>query len=412
MSTSRGHILFLMTTYFAIAHLDRQIINITLEAIGKEFLLNDTQLGLLSGFAFAIFFSLMTLPFALLANRVSHQKLIASTIGFWSLMTLASGFAQNFSHLILTRIGIGVGEAGVLPVSHAIIARLYQPRERTGALAIFFSGAHVGVATALIVGGLITQYYGWRVAVQTAAVPGLILAVVIMLTFKIQPSRRSDTDGSHNLKLVKDTAGTIWRKPELRFMTIGAVLSAITTFGIAAWLPTFLIRAHGMALPSIGLYAAVSIGFFGAAGAIIAGKIADRLSLRNLAWLAWIPAICLLFAKPFAVYGFIVDHKFVALALMLLPAFFSGTYMASTITVLHENLSEKARPIASAIILMLVNLIGMSVGPLFVGLVSDLWNDPQNGLSAGLIFLQVFGMAGILAFFLAGKRLVILSSDL
>lgn len=404
MLTSRRYTLIVLTVYFAIAHLDRQIISIVLQPVGREFGLSDLQLGLLSGPAFALFFSVLGIPFAIAATRLNRRNLIAATIAAWSVMTMLCGLAQSFLQLFLARMGVGVGEAGALPASHAVISDLYEPKERATAMGVFMSGANIGIALSLVAGGAIAQFYGWRAAMLIAGIPGLALAVLIRLTVA-EPERPGDSAGQQGpgLGLLRETALEIWRNTSSRLMVFGAVFNAITSFGVVAWVPTFLIRAHDMKLGAVGLYLAISIGFGGALGTMLAGRLSDRFSKTAVGWLCWTPVVFILASKPFAIAGFLTDTKIIALVLLLVPFTFGAAYMASTISMLHSSVSARARPMASALLLLLINLIGMGIGPLFVGTVSDGWQS--GGVAAGLAAVQAFGIAGAVMIFFAGRTL-------
>lgn len=403
---SRRYTLLILTVYFALAHLDRQVLAITLAPIGREFALSDVQLGLLSGIAFALFFSTLGLPLALAASRFNRRNMIAITVVAWSAMTMLSGLAQSYWHLLVTRMGVGVGEAGALPASHALISDRYGPHERASAMGVFMSGANVGVALALVGGGFVAQYFGWRAALLLAGVPGLLLAAIIRLTVP-EPERQlsGGTTAVPGLKLLRQTAADIARSAPMRLMFAATVLNAVTTFGMVAWLPTFLVRAHGMPLASVGLYLAVVIGCAGAIGTIAAGRLADRYGVRNPSWMAWVPGLLLLLAKPFAIAGLLTGSTQLALLLLIVPCIVGAAYVAPTIAVLHGRLDVRQRPIASALLLFGMNFIGMGLGPLIVGAVSDAWGGMGAGLTAGLIAVQFFGIAGIAIFVWAGRRM-------
>lgn len=410
MANSRRYTLVVLTVYFAIAHLDRQIISIILQPIGREFALSDIQLGMLSGPAFALFFSVLGIPFAIAAARLNRRNLIAATIAAWSVMTMLCGMAQSFLQLFLARMGVGVGEAGALPASHAVISDLYKPEERASAMGVFMSGANIGIALSLVGGGAIAQLYGWRAALLIAGVPGIALAILIRLTVS-EPERAIDRTGEQKtgLLLLRETATAIWRNVASRLMLIGAVFNSITSFGVVAWVPTFLIREHDMKLGTVGLYLAISIGACGAFGTMLAGRLSDRFSRIAIGWLCWTPVVFILASKPFAVAGFLIDAKWLALVLLLVPFTFGAAYMASTISVLHSAVGVHARPVASALLLLAINLFGMGVGPLCVGLISDVWSS--GGVAAGLATVQVFGIAGAIMILLAGRRLALTDSD-
>lgn len=410
--SSRRYTLFILTVYFALAHLDRQVLSITLAPIGREFALSDVQLGLLSGVAFALFFSTLGLPLALAASRFNRRNMIAITVVAWSAMTMLSGLAQSYWQLLVTRMGVGVGEAGALPASHALISDRYGPNERASAMGVFMSGANVGVALALIGGGIAAQYFGWRAALLLAGLPGLLLAAVIRLTVP-EPERQLSGGSTEvpGMKLLRQTAAGIMRNAPMRLMFAATVLNTVTTFGMVAWLPTFLVRAHGMSLSAAGLYLAVAIGCAGALGTMAGGRLADRYGARNASWIAWVPALMLLVAKPFAIAGLLAGSTQLALILLVVPCIVGAAYIAPTIAVLHGGLDVRQRPVASALLLFGMNLIGMGIGPVVAGAVSDAWGGMGGGLTAGLIAVQAFGIAGIAIFALAGWSMRGLRND-
>lgn len=412
-SSSKSWLLFLMAAYFAMAYVDRYIISVTLRPIGLEFGLSDLQLGLLSGFAFAVFFATMTLPLAFLSTRIGHGKMISISVGFWSIATLVAGFSQNFAHLILSRMGVGLGEAGAIPASHTVIAQNFEPHERTSALAVFYAGSNVGIAIALVAGGYITQHYGWRTAMFVAGGPGIVLSLLFWIATKGLRRTSKKTDGSDTKiipaiarkGLVIKTAKHMWHSLPIRWTLLATVLAATTTFATSTWMPTFLVRTHGFELSFVGFYIAMNVGVGGAIGTVIAGKLSDKLSSKSLAWLVWVPAIGLLVAKPFAISGLLSSSPTACLILLAVPTFFGGIYIASSISVIYRFLADELHPVGSAILVMLANLIGLSAGPFLVGLVSGFFASKIDGLTAGLVFVQVFGLTAIFVYFHAGRVL-------
>lgn len=400
---SRRYTLLVLTAYFALAHLDRQVLAVTLSPIGREFSLNDIQLGLLSGLAFAVLFSTLGLPLALAVSSLNRRNVIALTVAVWSAMTVLCGLAQNFWQLFLARVGVGIGEAGALPASHAIISDRYEPRERAAAMGVFMSGANIGTAIALVGGGFVAQFLGWRIALLLAGLPGLLLAVIIRLTVP-EPPRPHAGDGGPTLRLslLSETVARVFRSPPMALMVLATVLNTITTFGMVAWLPTFLVREHGMPLSAVGLYLAATIGVAGAIGTMLGGQLAGRLALWRAPWIAWTPAVILLLTKPFAIAGLLAASKATALVLLLVPCALGAVYIAPTIAVLHGALRSEERPVGSALLLFGMNMVGMGLGPLFVGAASTGFDPAGGSLGTGLVAVQVFGITGAIVFLVAG----------
>ncbi|MEL7029676.1 MAG: MFS transporter, partial [Pseudomonadota bacterium] len=293
--TMRRYMLIILMVSYAINIVDRQILAILIVPIKAELGLSDTSIGFLTGFAFAIFYATAGLPIALLADRYNRTKLIAVALTLWSGMTALSGFAQNFWHLALARIGVGVGEAGGSPPAHSIIADLYKPERRSTALAIYGLGIPIGTLIGLGLGGWISQQYGWRIAFFAAGAPGLILAGVIALTFREPP--RPPVPSAGKASTAPGLAATIQHMantPVIVHIAIGG--SLITAFGAAlvAWTPTYLARTHGMELGEIGLYLGLIAGLPGAAGMYLGGALADRLGAKRAGWYLWTVAAALI----------------------------------------------------------------------------------------------------------------------
>lgn len=365
MVASRRYALVMLTGYFALIHLDRQVISIVLTPIAHTFHLDDLQLGLLSGLAYAMFFSVLGLPIALFAARVNRRDLIAGSIALWSVMTLLTGIAQSYWQILLARFGVGIGEAGALPMSQAILSDRYGPHERATAMGVFMSGANIGTALAFLFGGIAAQFLGWRAAVLLAGAPGLIVAAVIRLTVP-EPIREILPDEPPapppGLALLRQTIGHLWRDVPMRLMSIATALNAVTTFGVVIWLPTYLIRQFGMSLSGAGLYLSLVIGIGGAIGTMLSGRLADQFSAHLPSWVAWMPALLLLVAKPFLIMGLLSPIREPALIFLALPCMLGGAYFAPTFALLHGGVKVAERPVASALLVFAVNLAGMGRG--------------------------------------------------
>lgn len=404
---SRRGILATLVAYMAVSFLDRQILAIVLSQIGVEFKLTDLQLGLLSGLAFAILFSVMTIPFSLIVSRVSRRLLLISTIFVWSASTLFGGFAQGFTHLFLSRLGVGFGEGGATPTAHSVISELYEEHERTTAMSIYTSGANIGVALALVGGSLIAQFWGWRIALISAGVPGLLLALFIRLKFpEFKPARQTESTPMprKNVRFLP-VLKRLWSSKPERLSLCAAAFCAATVFAGAAWVPTFLVRIHELQIATVGLFLALVIGLGGAAATILSGWLSDKFGARGRQWVLWVPAILILVGKPFAVLSFLTPSVTLALALTGCVAIFGGAYFSSIITIIHSKLTPAERPVGSSITVILVNLIGLSAGSVFVGFMSDLIASDGSGLGMALALSQGFAIIGVFFLWRAGISL-------
>jgi len=243
----RRYAMLLLVLVFTSSHVDRQILAILLQPIKLELQLSDTQLGFLSGVAFAIFYATLGVPMAMWADRGNRRNLIALALATWSGMTAVCGMATNFWQLALARIGVGIGEAGSSPPSHSMIADMYPPAERAGAMGTFSLGINLGLMTGFLVGGWISQWYDWRAAFYVVGLPGLLLALVVRLTLREPP--RGYAEGLRSSSHEAPSLGAIVRfmasTPTLRHLATGATLASFVGYGVVLWLPAFLMRSTG-----------------------------------------------------------------------------------------------------------------------------------------------------------------------
>lgn len=266
LKSSRRYTLFILTAVLAMNQLDRNILGITLEAIGHEFSLSDTQLGLLSGALFAVVYALFGFPVAKLSARGNRRNIIGASVAVWSALTIAMGAAQNFVQLALARLGVGIGEAGAVVPSHSIISDLYPPERRVSAMATFVVGANVGILLSFLIGGIVGHMFGWRWAFVIAGVPGLALALLIF--FSVSEPERDLTAVPNQVggSLLLQTIKVIWRDKGLLHAMLGIAISGIVTFGALAWNATYVMRAHGLNQAQTGILLALVIGIIGGLG--------------------------------------------------------------------------------------------------------------------------------------------------
>lgn len=356
---------------FAVAQLDRQILSISLDAIGREFSLTNTELGLLSGLAFAVVFVLFGFPVARLAARGNRRDIIAVSALFWSVMTIVTSAAQSFTHLIAARLGVGIGEAGSVAPAHSVISDLYPPEKRTSAMATFASGANVGVLFAFLIGGLVGQAWGWRWAFVCAGIPGIVLAALLRLTTSDPPRASPVAFDFGRRSLLVETLKAIWHDKGLFHAMFGLGLTGIVTFGALAWTPAFIIRSHGLNPAQAGIFLALAVGVGGGLGTYLTGQLADQLGKSDPRWRIGLVVCAILLAKPFAFGFLLLPDTQVALALFLGSSFFAAAFWGPTFAFLHSRLPSEMRPMATAIFLFAFNLIGVGIGPTLVGLASE-----------------------------------------
>ena len=367
----RAYTVGLLTFIYTANYVDRQIVAILLQSIKLDMGLSDTQLGLLSGLAFAIFYATLGIPIAYLADRVSRKKIIIVSLSLFSVMTIICGFAQNFIQLLLARIGVGVGEAGTSPPSHAMIADMYAPNERATPLAIFALGINIGLLIAFLVGGWVNHHYGWRTAFQVVALPGLLLVVIAMFTLRDPPRGLSDGQEAQKAPPLGEVARYILHNKTLRQLIIGSTLVVTVGYGAIAWLPTYFVRVHAMTTIEVGQILALLIGIGGGIGTALGGHFADRLGKRDVRWNLWLIVILALVGLPFSVGAYLAIDATLAIILLAFPVSVGALYFGPTLAMLHTLVRPEMRSLASAILLFINNIIGLGLGPLMIGVLSD-----------------------------------------
>jgi predicted MFS family arabinose efflux permease len=391
----------ILTLVYVSNFVDRQILSILLEPIKQTFELSDTQLGFLSGISFALFYATLGIPIAMWADRGNRRNIITLATAVFSVMTLVCGMAQSFVQLALARIGVGIGEAGASPPSHSMIADLYPPHERATAMATFALGVNLGILVGFLVGGWMNEFFGWRAAFMAVSVPGLVLAIVVRLTVK-EPVRGLSEGRTERVAeqppALLESFRTMWRIRSLRHISLGAALNAFVGYGTLAWVPAFLIRSFDMSTGTIGTALALIIGISGGLGTYFGGVLADRLSQRDVRWNMWLIAICVAAAFPFSFGVFLAPSGTIALAAFVIPAAVGALYLGPSLAMVQGLVSLRMRTVASAILLFIINIIGLGLGPQAVGVISDLL-APSYGVESLRYALLISGFVNLWAAF-------------
>lgn len=285
----RGLTLALLTATYFFSYMDRQILSILMEPIKRDLNVSDTQLGLLTGLAFSIFYAVLGIPVARLADRYNRRNIIAISLAAWSLMTGLCGLAQNFVQLLLARIGVGIGEAGSSPPSHSMIADLYPPEKRAGAMGIYSLGVVFGAGFGTLIGGFLAAAYGWRIAIIAVGIPGILLAIIVRM-FVIEPRRGMSEPVYAKAGATPVTAPdtttldgfkALWRNAAARHLVMAVTVTSLIGYAITAWSPSFFMRSYGFDLREIALIIAVLATVAGGASGVVGGRIADVVGRRH-----------------------------------------------------------------------------------------------------------------------------------
>ena len=381
--TYRGYVLLILTGVYTFNFIDRQILVILQESIKADLGLSDTQLGLLTGFAFAIFYVTLGLPIARYADRSNRKNIVAISLSVWSLMTALSGFVLNYWQLLLARIGVGVGEAGGSPPAHSIISDYFPPEKRATALSIYSMGIYIGILFGYLAGGWLDQYFGWRIAFMAIGVPGILYAIVVFFTVKEPERGQLDTpiqQAATTNDLIVVTKQLLSYKTFI-FLAFACSLNAFGSYGVGNFTPPFLYRVHSLDSATIGTWLSLTTGFGGGLGVFLGGYLADKLGRRDVRWYLWIPLIAgLLKLIPSTIFIF-SDHTAFVLAITFFTNLLTPLYLGPALAVTHNLVGSNSRAFASAILFFILNLIGLGMGPMVVGMLSD-WLAPTYGENA------------------------------
>lgn len=393
----RRYALFVLVLVYTSSHVDRQIMGILIEPIKNEFMVTDTMMGFLSGIAFALFYATLGLPIAILADKGNRRNIIAIVITLWSVMTALCGVAQSFTQLVLFRIGVGVGEAGSSPPSHSIIADLYPPQERSTALGIYALGVYIGVLIGFLVGGFVAQYVGWRYAFLIVGIPGLLIALLVRYTLK-EPPRGFSEQRSAPLESggIRKGFKHLLSSPATLHLTLGCTLTSFVGYGGVIWVTSYFVRSHGLTLSQSGTILALMVGVLGGAGALIGGRLADKMAKKDVRWNAWIVAWAKILVLPF-IFIFYLADDLTWVVLAYAPVSFLGAfYLGPTFAMVQSLAPLHLRAMMAAILLFILNLIGLGAGPQSVGIISDLLN-PTYGVHSVRYALLIVSMITIWA---------------
>lgn len=373
---------------------DRQIIGVLAERIKHEFGLTDTLVGLLSGTAFALIYPPLGFPIAWLSDRFSRRNILAAALAFWSAMTVLCGLAGGFGRLVLARMGVAVGEAGYAPANHALIARYFPARQRARAFSVLTAGGAVGAFAASWLGALAASHMGWRSAFLMMGAPGLLLAPLLLFTVR-EPPRDLVRSANHN----GSTLTRLLHNPTNMYCILGSALHLMVAFAMSAWTAPYLLRAFHLPLPRVGLILGASSLVGGLGGGVLGGLVGDWLARFDRRWLSWWPAPTVIAAIPFGVGAFHLNALDLVVTCIFAAGFLNALYLPSTYALVQDQVGEGERAIAAALMIFVQNLVGLGLGPLLVGGLSDGLQSRLGGQALGTALSAVFLLNLVAAIF-------------
>jgi predicted MFS family arabinose efflux permease len=407
----RRYVLGLLVAVGIVSWVDRNIFAILLESIKLEFDFSDTQLGLLGGVAFGLFYATVGLPVAWLADRFNRTKIIAIALGLWSLMTVFSGMAVGFASLFLARVGVGIGEAGGSPPSQSLISDYFPPEQRASALGTFFMYIPLGFMAGFLIGGWINEFFGWRAAFMVVGLPGIILAIILKLTLREPPRGYSENvTNSEPPPPLLSTIRYFLSRPALRHLPLAGAIHGIGAWGAGVWMPAYFIRVHGMSSGEVGTWLAMIFGVAGTIGTIYGGRLADRIVKRtgDARWYAWFSGLVILVTVPFTFLVYLWPTPVPALLFFIFPILMGHMFLGPVTGMIQGLAGVRRRAVAAAFYLFLANLISMGCGPLIIGIISDLYSAEYgaNSLRYSILTLVVItSIWSVFHFFWAARTL-------
>lgn len=398
-------VLAMLLLVYVFNFVDRQILAILAGPIQRDLNLSDGEMGLLGGLAFALLYSTLGVPLAWLADRTSRSWVITISLALWSAFTAICGFAQGFWHLFLARLGVGIGEAGGVAPSYAIIGDYFPDHRRALALSIYSLGIPLGSAAGVLAGGYIAAMVDWRMAFLVVGLAGLVIAPVFKLCVRDVP--RPDAAAMQGRVRFATIAGTLSRKPSFWLLSFGSATSSMLGYGLAFWLPSLLQRSFGLNLVEVSHFISGLLILGGVAGMLAGGWLGDRLGSGDRAFFAYLPAVAFVIGVPLFAAGMYSNDAKTAFVLFLIPQAMAYVWLGPVLSAVQQLVEPAHRATASALFLLINNLIGLGGGIYALGALSDflLPHYGQEALRYSMLYSLALYLVSAALLMLAGPRL-------
>jgi MFS family permease len=416
----RSYVLVVLVIVYTFNFIDRQIVGILAIPIKTELHLSDSQLGLMGGLAFALFYTFLGIPIARLADRVSRTGIMTAALALWSLMTAVCGLTHSFAQLFMARLGVGVGEAGGVAPAYSLICDYFPPRERARALSAYSFGIPIGGAAGIVLGGFITSLMSWRMAFFIVGLAGLLLTPLLKLTVR-EPVRGAldDSRGAAAMPTVNadpsvnarpsllDVIAVLARRPSFWGLSLGAASASMMGYGLFFWMPSFAVRSFHLTLLQASMIYGALVLVGGLFGIWVGGVLADKYGEKRKAFYALIPAAAFVTTVPFYVAGVLCTTLWVSFLVLLVPTALGLVWLGPVLAAVQHLVPANMRATASALFLFINNLIGIGLGTTLIGVVSDSMRERFGSESLRYAILAGTGFYLIAAtlLFLASRRL-------
>lgn len=411
-------VLWMLTFVYVLNFLDRQLLSILAKPIQDELLITDGQIGLISGLYFAVFYCVIAIPVGWLADRSNRVRILACACFLWSAATVACGLARNYPQLVIARMTVGIGEAGGVPPSYAIISDYFPTGTRGRALGLYNMGPPIGMAMGVAFGATIADAFSWRDAFVVVGVVGMITAVIVYLFVKepargrldkltgVVPAAASEATKPAPVQFWP-TFRMFFTRPTLLLISLASGATQFVTYALLNFTVLFLMREKGMTLAEIAVYYALLVGIAVSAGMYVSGRLLDWLSARSDTAYAYLPAVALVLAVPFFI-GFVWAPTWqLSMAFLAVPMFLNYFYLSPAVTLVQEKVKPDQRVLSGALLLLVMNLIGLGLGPTYLGAMSDFLraNFPDNSLQIAFYTLVPFYFLAVALFVMLARVL-------
>ena len=407
-------VLGMLCFVYVLNFLDRQLLSILSKPIQDDLHVTDGQLGRIGGLYFALFYCLISIPVAWFADRTNRVRVLSLACAVWSAATVACGFSATYPQLVAARMMVGVGEAGGVPPSYAIISDYFAPGRRGTALGLFNLGPPLGQALGVAFGASIAAAYSWRNAFVVLGAVGVFTALLVFLTVREpvrggldKPAPANAPSARESSAGFRSTVVMFFSRPVLVLVSLACGATQFVTYATLNFTTLFLMREKGMTLREIAVYYALLIGTCICAGMYVSGRLIDRFAPRSKQAYAVVPGVALVVAIPFFL-GFVWASGWpLALVFLAGPMFLNYFYLSPSVALVQEEVRPQERVMAGALLLLVMNLIGLGLGPTYLGAVSDFLHasHPENSLQLAFYSLAPFyGVAAVL-FYVLSRRL-------
>lgn len=389
-SRARAYLLLMLATISMTSWSDRAVFNLLVEPIKHDLRLSDTEVGLIGGLAFAILYAALGVPIARLAERKSRLAISVAALTVWSLMAMLCAACTNFWQLALARAGGGIGESACLPCAQSMLSDSYPPERRASAISVYSLGIPVGTIMGLLVGAWVAEAYSWRVAFVVVGAPGLLLAVLAAFTLKEPVRGRFDPPVSETPPSLLSVFRTLWGRRSFLHLQAGVAIAVMLSAGIGGFMTPLLMRSSfGLGLTHLAYINIFLIGTGFIAGVLAGGLIGDKLAERDARWTLWFPALAFVIAAPAWAGAFFADSIPLFLVLALIGQTATAIYVAPTFGTLNNMVEPRMRATAVAIMGVVNSLIGLGLGPVLVGVLSDFAAQSLYGVDSAQCAAQV-----------------------